>query len=228
MNKIAVISDIHSNINALKAVFNEIEKRGIYTVLCSGDIIGYHVNANEVIDFIQEKGVISIAGNHDRDVVTKQFDENSNELNIFKFTYNILNRKNREWLESLPTTKEIELFNKKINITHGSPDDVEEYLFENKPNSLDYIEKSDAHILISGHTHLPWSKTINGTHFVNSGSVGKPKVGRPIATFSIISISNDDISSETIYIDYNYEEVAQEVESYGFKKYADALRRGKA
>lgn len=227
MKKIAIISDIHSNIAALKAVFTQIEKLNIDTVLCSGDIVGYHTFPNEVVEFLIEKDVISIGGNHDLDIINKKFNPDKTP-DIFEFTYNLLTTENLKWLTSLPKTKLINIEDKSFFICHGSPKSEEEYLFEDDKNSENYAKESEYDILISGHTHLPWIKEYNSTLFINSGSVGKPKNGSPKASFATVTIDNNVVSSELMFVDYPVEECAKPAEELGFKKYADALRVGRA
>ena len=65
MNKIAVISDIHGNYPALKAVLDEIDSDGIKDVICLGDIVGYYCQVNECIDVLRERKIYCLLGNHD-------------------------------------------------------------------------------------------------------------------------------------------------------------------
>jgi len=227
MNRIGVISDIHANINALDAVISDMKMHQVETILCTGDIVGYHTFPEETVQRLREIDAVCIRGNHDNDVINRQF--NSTRLpDIFRFTYDNLSDESLNWLESLPFTRDLTFGGVNIKMVHGSPVDIEEYLFENEPNSEKFAFDCDADILLAGHTHLPWAKQIGSTLFVNSGSVGKPKIGKPLATWAFIEI-HDERSSATIkYVDYDVEPIALATEAAGFDRYAESLRMGKA
>ncbi len=227
MNRVAVISDIHSNSVALKAVLNKINELNIETVLCSGDIIGYHTFPNETIKLMRDSGVISIAGNHDLDVIAEKFNPDK-KPDIFKFTHDLLTEDNLNWLKSLPKNLQISINNRSFFIFYVSPVDEEEYLYEGEANSEGYADNCSCDLLISGHTHLPWIKKYKNTLFINSGSVGKPKNGSPKASFAVIDLNTKQIDAEINFVEYPVEECAESVEKAGFTKYADALRTGVA
>lgn len=89
----------------------------------------------------------------------------------------------KAWLRSLVPELRREVNGVRIRLVHGSPRRMNEYLFEDRdPASLARIARSaDCDVLVFGHTHIPWSRTIEGVRFVNTGSVGKPKDGDPRA-----------------------------------------------
>lgn len=225
MKNIGVISDIHANIDALDAVFSDMKKKNIDTVLCTGDIVGYHTFPDEVVKRIQEEKVICIRGNHDNDVVNKQFNI-TRSPDIFRVTYDLLSDESLNWLSELPVTQAVTVEECTILMTHGSPSDLEEYLFEDSSEAIAYASECTSDILLSGHTHLPWIKEIDGTLFVNSGSVGKPKIGRPVATWAHITVDGNERSAEIVEVEYDCERVAVATENAGFERYANALRLG--
>ncbi len=226
MIQIGVISDIHANIDALNATFEDMYSRGIEMVLCTGDIVGYHTFPDETVKRIRQEKVIAIRGNHDNDVVNKQFNI-TREPDIFRFTYDNLSDESLEWLEQLPSSREIIAEGVSIELSHGSPADLEEYLFEGSEESIKYASECESDVLLSGHTHLPWVEEIEGTLFVNSGSVGKPKIGKPVATWAQITVENTLATAEIREVVYDVEPVATAATNAGFGKYAEALRRGK-
>lgn len=225
MRNIGVISDIHANIDALDAVFSDMKEKNIDMVLCTGDIVGYHTFPDEVVKRIQKENVICIRGNHDNDVVNKQFNI-TRSPDIFRVTYDLLSDESLEWLATLPVTREITVEECTILMTHGSPSDLEEYLFEGSEEATAYASECTNDILLSGHTHLPWVKEIEGTLFVNSGSVGKPKIGKPVATWAHIAVDGSSCSAEVIEVEYDCEKVAAAAENAGFDRYANTLRQG--
>lgn len=226
MTNIAVISDIHANIDALNAVFEDMDRRGVDMILCTGDIIGYHTFPDETVKMVQEKKVIAIRGNHDNDVVNKQFNI-TRTPDIFRFTYDNLSDESLQWLGELPISRHLTVEGISIELAHGSPADIEEYLFEGSEEAKKYAKECDSDILISGHTHLPWVEQIEGTLFVNSGSVGKPKIGRPVATWAQITIDGTIATADIREVSYDVERVASAAENAGFERYANTLRAGK-
>ncbi len=226
MIQVGVLSDIHSNIDALSAVLEDMKKRDINIVLCSGDIIGYHTFPEETVKLIKNEKIIAIRGNHDNDVINKQFNI-TRSPDIFRFTYDNLSDESLQWLEDLPKTLEVTLEGVSILMSHGSPSDIEEYLYEGSSEALEYAAACESDILISGHTHLPWVQELEGTLFVNSGSVGKPKIGRPVATWAQITVEGTLAAAEIREVTYDVDRVASAAENAGFDRYAEALRNGK-
>lgn len=226
MVQIGVISDIHANIDALTATLEDIYSKGIEMVLCTGDIVGYHTFPDETVQLLRKEKVICIRGNHDNDVVNKRFNI-TKKPDIFQFTYDNLSDDSLKWLNELPFSLEIIVEGVSIELSHGSPKDIEEYLFEESDEAVKYAKVCESDILLSGHTHLPWVKELEGTLFINSGSVGKPKIGRPVATWAHITVEGSLATSEIHEVKYDVENVATAATNAGFGKYADALRRGK-
>ncbi len=223
---IAFISDIHSNHLALQAVLNDIKTRKIETVYCLGDIVGYHTFPNETITLLQQSNVQAILGNHDADVLAKRFNPEK-EFDIFKWTFETLTEENKNYLSSLPLHRIIDVGGWKLHLCHGSPESIELYCHEDSSYTEQVVANLSEDILLCGHTHLPYFKQINTKYMVNSGSVGKPKIGTPNATYHILDLTKDRICSEIVEVEYDFETVACHVETEGFKKYADHLRTGK-
>lgn len=223
--KVAFISDIHSNPMALEAVLKDIESRQIDSIYNLGDSIGYHTKPNEVLQLLQEKELTSIKGNHDLDILNKKFNP-KNDPDIFEWTFNNLTEENCQYLESLPDSINVTIEGWKFHICHGSPESVELYCYEGSDYSEEMINASEADVIVCGHTHLPYLKKYDKKYMINSGSVGKPKIGRPNATYNLVTVTETDISSEIIEVPYDYESMASHVESFGFGKYATHLRTG--
>src|SRR2546427_10734760 len=100
MKKVAFISDVHANLEALQAV---LEKLGDTSIYCLGDIVGYGASPNEVIALLRKRGVTSILGNHDYAVVTgKTSDFNARAAISAKWTMKVSSAKSKEYLKSLP------------------------------------------------------------------------------------------------------------------------------
>lgn len=225
MTRIALISDVHSNLYALQAVLEDIKKREIDTIYCLGDIVGYHTSPNETIDLIKKSNIICILGNHDDDVINKRFNDEK-DLDIFRWTYEALEADNIKFLQDLPRSLSLNIEGHKIELYHGSPRKINEYLREGEQLTDDIMADFNGDILVCAHTHLPYLKKYDQKTIINTGSVGKPKIGRPNATYQMLELDEDFVLAEIIELSYDVDSMANMVEEHGFVKYANALRTG--
>ena len=139
--KIVLFSDIHANLPALEAFFKDIEKVKPDAIYCLGDLVGYNIWPNEVINEIRKRGIPTIAGNYDFGIgrtsddcgcAYKTDDEKANGAISISYTNSIVNNDERQYLRSLPAhiKLEFQLNNDKLNLllVHGSPRKINEYL----------------------------------------------------------------------------------------------------
>ncbi len=228
--QIAFISDIHSNINALTSVLTDITNKGITDIYCVGDSIGYHTRPNEVLNLLQEKEIPSVLGNHD--AVIAFYDESlpstkDGFITPGKWTSDRLSASNRTYLQSLPLDLSLDFAGKKIQICHGSPESISQYIYQKDTDLQQHIAKNlSADILIFGHTHDAYSTIVNGKLFVNAGSVGRMKDGDNRACYTILSIGSD-VEVSFVRVDYDYESLAKEIEASGLPtSFAEVVRTG--
>ncbi len=180
--ELAIISDVHSNLHALKAVM---EKLKGYKVLCCGDLVGYGAFPNEVVETIMREGIPSILGNHDYAAFTGDttwFNPIAAEAMVW--TRDRLKEDNLAFLRELPRehSNELALF-------HGSPIDLlNDYVYPDAGDSylegfFDVVKKE---ILVLGHTHVPFVRELKGKLLFNPGSVGQPRDLDPRAAYAIL------------------------------------------
>lgn len=168
----AVISDIHSNLEALTAVLADIEKRGIETVYCLGDVIGYGPNPKECLDLIIDKTKWCVLGNHDYAVFYEPTNFNYAAEQASFWTRMVLEaeeekkRSDNRWsfLGNLPMRQRLKTKLGKtaavIDFVHASPrKPINEYLFPEdvytNPAKVRLLFERVRHICFIGHTHLP-------------------------------------------------------------------------
>ncbi len=209
MAEIAIISDIHSNLTALRSVLREISGMKIF---CCGDLVGYYPFPNEVVEIIRKKNVVSIMGNHDNAVITGDTSWfNPIAAEAIEWTRSKISSENLGFLKSLPRIHENDFF-----MVHGSPrNELEEYVYEDYPLEIlksffDYTKRDS---MILGHTHVPFVKKIDGKLLFNPGSIGQPRDGDPRATYAIFDIDAKSVAMERV--DYDRDEVANAVEKNG-------------
>jgi len=201
MNRLAVISDIHSNLQALEAVWDRIDELGIDTIFCLGDIVGYGAKPVECLTRIREAGVRCVQGNHDALVAdgSQNLDFNIYSLAAVEHNRPLLSQDDIQWLGNLPTYLRLD---EKALFVHGSPDDRDRYLIyldDLQDASARVLEEDGPGVCFFGHTHHP--VVFDGQGFVpvrqkqihledtlrvltNPGSVGQPRDNDPRASFS--------------------------------------------
>lgn len=190
--KIAVISDIHANVYALINALEDIDNEKADAIICLGDLVGYGPHPNETIALIRRRHILCIKGNYDASVVDNEYSYiRETSINSFSlpWTVNEIREENRRFLENLPTSLSLTICNKKFLFVHGSPLKINEYLFENDQKTSDIMNSLKEDVLVCAHTHMPSMKEFNQKVFINSGSIGKPKTGKPTATYALIDIS---------------------------------------
>lgn len=227
--KIAVISDIHSNIYALDAVLADIETKGVDMTVCTGDLVGYGTRPNEVIQTLKKNKILTIMGNYDDAIGNLKIvcgcdypdpkDAEKAGLSMH-FTGQTTTKENKEYLKNLPKELIFTFDNKTIRFVHGSTRLVNEYLKENSKEADEVMSELVENILVCGHTHIPYAKHYEEKLLINAGSVGKPKTGNPNANYVIIDIKNENEISKTpssveveiIEVEYDFEKMASEIE----------------
>lgn len=241
--KIALFSDIHANLPALEAFFKDVETRNTDAIYCLGDLVGYNIWPNEVIDEIRKRGIPTISGNYDFGISRSSDDcgcayKTDQEKEMGKvsiaYTNEVVKEEQRAYLRTLPAhiRLEFQLNNDKLNIllVHGSPRKVNEYLFEDRDEKslMRIIEQADADVLCFGHTHKPYHRMLNSgvdgnnhfRHAINIGSVGKPKDQDPRGGYVLLNIhehsstlDKGSIDVEFIRFEYDVERAAKAVEA---------------
>jgi putative phosphoesterase len=220
--RFAVIGDIHSNKFALESVLEDISTQKVDFVISTGDLVGYLPFVNEVIDMMKANKILVVQGNHDKNIAEAQpvEDETINEMSEVQihsgassaYTNWIITEENRTYLKNLPTQLSIDCKGLKVLIVHGSHRSINEYLYEDKEILEPLAAELDMDIIISGHTHLPYHSIINNKHFINAGSVGKPKHGDAKAAYVIVSVAGDQVHSEIIKVSYDVESMIKAIE----------------
>lgn len=163
--KKAIISDIHSNLEALGAVLEDIDERGdIEEILCCGDIVGYGPDPNMCLKVARSRNIRSVMGNHDFAAISaRNFERDLLRMKdvtktVFRWTYNRLSEDERDYLKNLPFVLEEDRF----LVSHGSV--AEDHLDQFKYIETNYerfamnhhkLEQEGKQILFYGHRHIP-------------------------------------------------------------------------
>ena len=257
MDKIAIISDIHGNLEALKSVLDDIKERNIKKIFCLGDIIAKGTHQQECVDLVKENCEIILRGNCDEyftsdiDLLTKT----QSEVDRIIWNKNKLNEKTRKYLSNLPYCHEFYMSGRFVRLVHAHPEKIDKFvgnidkidrLYELFLPSSNTISDKKADILIYGHIHTPYVQKIYNRMIINVGSVGNPidvfrnnqKDGdvknTTVANYLILSGNFDSknidekISYELVCVPYDIDkELNDNDDNIEFESYEGELRKGK-
>jgi predicted phosphodiesterase len=239
MDHVTIFGDIHGNLPALEAVFQDMETRGLANLHCLGDLVGYGTFPNEVVEAIRDRHIPTLMGNYDQGVGNSSDDcgcayrtPEAKALGVLSITWSNAHTTdvNKAFLRELPMQIPVDLGDLRVVLVHGSPRKVNEYLYEDRPEKsferlLDLVQ---ADVLVCGHTHLPYHKILpSGRHVINAGSVGKPKDNDPRAGYVALQANGKGLEVEFIRVAYDVEKTAQAIEATDMPdEFAAMLRRG--
>lgn len=236
--QIVVISDIHANLYALEAVLKDISCRGVDEIYCTGDLVGYIPFPNEIIDLIRKNQIQTVMGNYDDGVGNMRLicgcDYPNAEAQALGeksivWTKEHTSEENKDFLRQLPQEVRLQIGAYNILIVHGSPRRLNEYLKEDTKEEylMEVLNEARADILICGHTHRPYHKSLGDKHVINAGSVGKPKHGNPNALYLLINIE-EKVSVQFIEVAYDVEATATAIEKSELpNEFAQLIREGR-
>lgn len=214
--RVAILSDVHSNLAALRAVLDDMPE--VDEILCAGDVVGYAAEPNEVIQLLKEVGARCVMGNHDHACLYRRI-TGMNELaaTAVFWTNKRLTGESISFLRSLPERLELKLSGHKIFMVHGSPrDPLWEYVFPDISNSMlfELMKGVDADLVILGHTHVPMQRMILGKLVLNPGGVGQPRDYDPRASYLLLELGEEP-SVEFRRVKYDIDATAEKIREAG-------------
>lgn len=237
--KFAVFGDIHGNIEALRAAYDAAQQAGAEKIYHLGDLGGYSPFVNEVVSFLAEHGIEGVQGNYDEAVANdrahcgcKAEEPVQEEMahRSFVWTKEHASRESKEYMRRLPVSLSFTAYGDKVLLFHATPSKNNLYWHEDRPEKFfrEMAARTDADILIYGHTHKPYRKDFEGNVFINAGSVGKPKDGDVRACVTMVNITSDDVKVEFLRVPYDVEKAAQAIVSSGLPPYfAERLKEAR-
>lgn len=223
--KLAVISDVHSNLPALEEVLRDIGEQDVSETLCLGDLVGYNPFPNEVIETIKKEKMECIMGNHDYAVITKDTSWfNYIAADAIMWTAKKIKKENLGFLKKLPFGRTLKLKNRTLFLVHGSPrEPLYEYVEPWYSEELlrEFAGKYSA--LGLGHTHVPFFKLVGNRSkklVFNPGAVGQPRDNNSKASYAILDIGKSaSINVEIKRVDYNIKRTADEIIAQGLSSF---------
>lgn len=229
--RLALIGDIHGNLEALEAALEAIEGEGTDGVFCLGDVVGYGPNPNECVSTLRERGIPCLLGNHDAAACSLEAGEDFNPVAraALDWTRASLSAEHREYLSALP--ERTLLPDGGPLLVHGSPLHRDDYLFNNFDAlpAFQVLEARNLHLCFFAHTHIPSLFVYRALadfkpvgevfldpgdiYLVNGGGVGQPRDHDPRAGFVIFDDQKYNVRFHRV--DYPIELTANKILAAG-------------
>lgn len=224
--KLAIISDIHGNLQALESVMKSIENKKVDQVVCLGDIVGYGANPEECVELIRSSGFPTVLGNHDEAATEKGIPEYFNHwaLEAILWSRDRLSKNSKTFLHNLPFKMEFG----DICLTHASPRKPElwTYLITHG-QALPEFQYFSQSVCFIGHSHFPvvFTESEGSRRIINVGSVGQPRDHDPRSCYGIYD--DKSLNFEWVRVEYDIKCAASAIVNAGLPKFlANRLMSG--
>ena len=194
--EIALLSDVHANLHALDAVLAHLDAHPVAATYHLGDLVGYMPFPNEVVERVRSRGIQGVAGNYDSTVATGaphcgcRSESPAQEAlahESYEYTLRACSEQTKGFLAALPFSLQLRpngghAAGPRLMLVHGTPTLNTVYWTEDRSDDFcrSMAERAglrSGDLIAFGHTHKPWHRVVDGVHFVNTGSVGRPKDG---------------------------------------------------
>jgi len=228
--RIAIVSDIHSNLDALEAVIARLPKYD--ELICLGDVVGYGPQPNEVIERLQQlRPTTVLMGNHDYAVVSGDIEGFSpHAARAIEWTRREISGSGRGYLATLEHSARLQREEATIALFHGSPrDPLTEYVFPGIPETVGrkLMDLARANVVLLGHTHMPMLYRFREGVLANPGSVGQPRDGDRRASFGLLTLSHGQVDFDVKRAEYDVGPVAERILRCGLPSFlAERLYMG--
>ncbi|MGD8513571.1 MAG: metallophosphoesterase family protein [Deltaproteobacteria bacterium] len=234
--RIAIISDIHSNLEAFRQVLTDIDQSGVDRVVCLGDNVGYGPEPEAVVHLIRDKDIPCVMGNHELAIVEPRCQDlmNPNARESILLTQRLISAQTVNYMKGL---KPCLIFQGSLCVHGCPPDSITTYLFQISRAKLKGIFLSmKERICFVGHTHnleiiqfdgekmtrRPLSKGVfplkpEQSYIINVGSVGQPRDGDNRAKYVIWDSASHQV--DVRFIPYDIAKTASRILELGFPEF---------
>ena len=208
MTTIAIISDIHANLSALRAVLADIHKYKVTRIFSLGDLVGYYTDPIPVIHLVLARCEVVIKGNHDHTAALGEVPMHYHPVSqsSLELATNGLTINERRILHGLPMIHTIHLDDHKAMMIHGGPDfPLDQYIYpeddDDIQSTFDFMDLVEIDVVFLGHTHIPFLREQNNRVICNPGSVGQPRDGDSRASYMLFDMKS--LKSKILRVPYN-------------------------
>lgn len=219
----AIISDVHANLEAVTACFEEIDKINPDRIICLGDLVDYCAEPNEVIEIIRKRCDVVLLGNHDEaqyDFSIPEWFREFAKTSSF-LTRSLLSKKSLEYIKTLPRSH----FENNILFVHASPKYLPRYKYVlDTDTAYENFTSFNEQVCFIGHSHRPVvfrendgfaeiiqpeAVTKEGKYIINVGSVGQPRDGNPKLAFGVFN--SETFEYQQIRVDYDIKTASEKI-----------------
>lgn len=207
--RVLIISDLHANLEALSVLPAEADELWVL-----GDLVDYGPDPAAVIEFARRRATVMVRGNHDHAV---GFDEDPRCSPRFRrmaeetrqYTLSVLSEADREFLRGLPLTATRRLAGVRFHLSHALPSDpLYPYCGADSDRWRPELDRLEADVVLTGHTHLPFVQPVGGRLLINPGSLGQAKHGRPEACYAIWEDGRIELRSVAYQVEATVEKIS--------------------
>ncbi len=245
--RIALISDIHGNLPALEAVLGHLDQSGDHDALFHlGDLVGYAPWPDEVVGLLARRGISGVGGNYDSTTATaykhcgcRYEDPVQEKLSHLSYAWTLEHTtpETRARLGALPFRLDIRPLGghqsgPTLRLIHGNPVLNTVYWTEDRSDGFclkmaSHLGAKEGDVVAFGHTHKPWHRQVEGIHFLNTGSVGRPKDGDWRAGYLVVEIGEEKVRVEFHRVEYDIQRAAAAIRASSLPSFfAEYLETG--
>lgn len=245
----ALISDIHANLPALAAVLADIRARpGIDAVHHLGDLVGYAPWPDEVVELLASERITGVAGNYDSTIAmnhghcgcrSESPEQEALAHRSYEWTRARVSAGTRRSLAGLPFRMDLRPLgghtsHPTVTLLHGDHVLNTVYVDAGRPESFlrrigEGVRAKPGDVICVGHTHRSWHRVVDEVHYVNAGSVGRPKDGDARAGYAVLTTGVTGVDVEFVRVEYDVEAAARGIETSSLpREFAVFLRTGGA
>ena len=194
--RLALLGDVHGNLPALRAVLTDVRAAGLEAGVITGDLVMRGTQPEACVLEVRRLGWPAVLGNTDHRVARSDPDpahRNAGRVGSRAWTVLRMSPESRGYLAGLPLTLRLALGPLTIAVMHGTPDDPRLAVEESSPDEMlrELSERVGADVIVSGHTHRPLARRLDGTLFVNPGSVGEGTPAERRPSWAVLEASPD-------------------------------------
>lgn len=205
----AVITDIHSNVFALRSVLEEIDKQNVDTIICLGDIVGNGAYPEETVQLIRARGdILCVKGNHDMfaTIDLNKVPVCDSRLKMFKWQQRLLTRSAKSFLQDLPPVLTFEDCGKKIVAFHYPKNERGRFkdliYLPSKEQVKSLFNGLDGDIFLFGHEHTGSLTEIEGKYYLNFGTLGN-MLEKDVARYGILDVAEGKVAYKSFNVSYD-------------------------
>ena len=227
--RIAVFGGVYNNYLALQALLDRCRALNVDGIFCLGDIGGFGPFPDRSFPLLRRGKVRTIAGNYDislaqglEDCGCGYADPRDNHFAQISYDYTFQNTSaaHKQWLGSLPRSLRLRLGDRRVQLCHGSPRRVNEFLWESSsPDHLleKFLEEAQADAICCTHTGIKWHRRLPGDRdFINAGVIGRPENdGRTCVWFTLLEASPEGLACRFVPLEYDHRRLADDMHRAG-------------